>query len=80
MYGLKRKKILVQIVGLDEDVISLTPPLTFSVQDADRFVDALGGVLDELASTEEGHEWEKSSTSSKSMGMIDDHVDYEEQD
>ena len=48
MYGLKRKKVLVQIIGIDEDVISLTPPMTFGEEEVDRLVHALKEVLTEL--------------------------------
>jgi len=49
MYGLKQEKILVQIVGIDENVISITPPLTFSSEDADLLVDKLDQVLQRMA-------------------------------
>ena len=49
MYGLKRKKVLVQVLGIDEDVISITPPLTFGVDQVDRLVQALEEVFNEMA-------------------------------
>ena len=37
-------------MGVEEDVISITPPMSFSCEDADRLVDAFDQVLEEVSS------------------------------
>lgn len=46
---MREEKILVSRDGPDSNVIKFKPPMVFSTQDADRLVDTLDRVLEELS-------------------------------
>lgn len=45
---MREEKILISRDGPDSNVLKFKPPMVFSSQDADRLVDTLDRVLDEL--------------------------------
>ena len=48
MYGMKAKNILIQITGRNQNVILITPPMCFNIENSRMFVQTLEEVLNVL--------------------------------
>ena len=48
MYGMKTKNILIQVTGRNQNVILLTPPMCFNIENSRMFVQTLEEILNTL--------------------------------
>ena len=64
MYKMKERKLLVALCGIYGNVITLTPPLCFTHDNAKTVVDVFDGVLGEIEAEEEATESQLGGSSS----------------
>jgi len=48
MYGMKTKNILIQVTGRNQNVILITPPMCFNIENSRMFVETLEEILNVL--------------------------------
>ena len=48
MYGMKTKNVLIQITGRNQNVILITPPMCFNIENSRMFVQTLEEILNVL--------------------------------
>ena len=48
MYGMKTKNILIQVTGRNQNVILITPPMCFNIENSRMFVESLEEILNVL--------------------------------